>query len=230
MVNAPFPSVPIFVRFMARRFKLESMNSSGTKSSLSAVPIGSELCQKSKSPKWFPSRSAMTILNERKEKMKASESHKLLHEISPRQVFALDVLDKGGTQSDAAEAAGVDRTTVSRWIHYHPAFIAEGNRRKILRSIESQRQVELISSLALDGVEKAITDGDTDACLRWLKLVGVDNLRQTNSGLDNATKVIESRRLLLKSAPTPVEALFPDSRKTEDAISKILEDLGDARE
>ena len=49
-----------------------------------------------------------------------TDRYKSLHELNPSQVIALGALDSGGTHSQAAEAAGVDRRTVSRWGHELP--------------------------------------------------------------------------------------------------------------
>ena len=73
------------------------------------------------------------------ESMTESHRYKVLHELSPIQATALGLLDTGVSHAEAALAAGVDRTTVSRWATRHPAFIAELNRRKEERAEEGKR-------------------------------------------------------------------------------------------
>ena len=40
-----------------------------------------------------------------------TDRYKSLHELSPSQAIAVDVLDSGGTHAEAATAAEVNRTT-----------------------------------------------------------------------------------------------------------------------
>ena len=47
--------------------------------------------------------------------------------LTPAQIKALAVLSLGQSVSDAARAAGIDRTTVHRWLHFDPLFSAEYN-------------------------------------------------------------------------------------------------------
>ena len=47
------------------------------------------------------------------------------------QLNAVDALASGKNDKDVAEAVGAHRTTVTRWRLYHPAFIAELNRRRL---------------------------------------------------------------------------------------------------
>jgi hypothetical protein len=55
----------------------------------------------------------------------ATERHRALLTLDERQLAALDVLCAGGSHKAAAQAAGVDRVTVTRWNTRHPAFMAE---------------------------------------------------------------------------------------------------------
>ena len=51
-------------------------------------------------------------------------------EVNDRQSIAIDVLITGATHREAAEAAGVQRTTVTAWCNKNITFIAEWNRRR----------------------------------------------------------------------------------------------------
>lgn len=57
---------------------------------------------------------------------KTSQENETL--VSPNQQLAIDALLAGGTDSEAAEAAGVRRETVCRWRHSDADFIAALNR------------------------------------------------------------------------------------------------------
>ena len=51
-------------------------------------------------------------------------------EVSDRQSIAIDALVSGALQREAAEKAGVQRTTVTAWCNHHIAFKAERNQRR----------------------------------------------------------------------------------------------------
>jgi hypothetical protein len=124
----------------------------------------------------------------------ATDRYKSLHELSPAQTIALDVLDAGGSHTEAAGSSGVDRTTVSRWATKHPAFVAELNRRKRERAEESACQIADITSTALGSVGAAIQAGDASLAMQWLKQFGRDAIRAiaheptTPKGLLNNTE------------------------------------------
>lgn len=50
--------------------------------------------------------------------------------LSPQQQTAVDLLATGRTVTEAAEAVGVARQTVSEWLNQHRGFQAELNRRR----------------------------------------------------------------------------------------------------
>ena len=51
-------------------------------------------------------------------------------EVNDRQSIAIDALVSGATQQEAAEKAGVQRTTVTAWCNHNFPFIAERNQRR----------------------------------------------------------------------------------------------------
>lgn len=105
--------------------------------------------------------------------MTTTDRYSSLRELSPAQARALDVLDAGGTHSEAAEAASVHRVTVSKWTTRHPAFVAELTRRRLARFELVADRAEAVTLDALDLVAQAIANGDTSAALSWLKLAGL---------------------------------------------------------
>ncbi len=95
-----------------------------------------------------------------------------LLKLSPPQVLAVDVLDAGGSQVEAAEKAGVSRVTVSRWLHHHPAFVAELNRRQVERASRVAARSDELTFKAMEVVAQAVEQGDTSAAIQWLRLLG----------------------------------------------------------
>ena len=100
----------------------------------------------------------------------ATARYQSLLELNPSQVSAIEVLDGGGTHQEAAEAAGVNRVTVTRWARHHPAFVAELNRRKVERTENLATRTDTVTRAALEVVEQAVRAGDLSAALAWIRL------------------------------------------------------------
>ena len=94
--------------------------------------------------------------------------------LSPAQQKALLALLEGQTVTAAAQAAGVDRTTVHRWLRHskHRAFRAalEEGRRELRRAM-SARLLALLPKAA-DCLDAALAEGDSKAALALLKGLG----------------------------------------------------------
>ena len=92
--------------------------------------------------------------------------------LSPTQVKALDALLSGGTVSDAARTAGVDRSTVHRWLRDDYGFQAAHNqgRQDLLDAV--QNRLLLALSAAGHTLTRAIAQGDVKASLALLKGLG----------------------------------------------------------
>lgn len=98
--------------------------------------------------------------------------HQVLLRLDERQLAALDVLGAGGSHATAAEAAGVDRVTVTRWNTRHPAFIAERSARRLDRVREHNASVRSMVGRAVAVVTSRLDEGDLGAALAVLRLVG----------------------------------------------------------
>ncbi len=70
---------------------------------------------------------------------------------SPAQMGAIEALARGATVTNAAAAAGVDRTTVHRWLRDGPEFIAELNRTRLEMADGIRGELR---ALAADAVRK----------------------------------------------------------------------------
>ncbi len=83
--------------------------------------------------------------------------------LSPRQLAALEVRLVGGSQSDAAQRAGVDERTIRRWESHNYAYEAEWNRRLVKRNYESAEKIREIWDLATDNMIALLREGDRSA-------------------------------------------------------------------
>tara|TARA_Y100001947_G_scaffold11997_1_gene9141 strand:+ start:338 stop:817 length:480 start_codon:yes stop_codon:yes gene_type:complete len=97
-------------------------------------------------------------------------------EVSDRQSIAIDALVSGATQQEAAEKAGVQRTTVTGWCNKNIIFIAEWNRRRRQRLAAAGERLHEAISAALDAVAESIHHGDTATALTLIRIVGVEHL------------------------------------------------------
>ena len=97
-------------------------------------------------------------------------------EVSDRQSIAIDALIRGTTHREAAENAGVQRTTVTAWCNKNITFIAEWNRRRTQRLAAAGERLHEVTVAALDVLAESINAGDTASALAFIRLVGVDHL------------------------------------------------------
>ncbi len=154
----------------------------------------------------------------------ASDRYKLLLELSPGQGLALEVIDRGGTHAEAAEVAGVDRTTVSRWMSKHPAFIAERNRRRLDRFREHEERLGVIDRLAIGAIQGEIEDGNIEVAIMWFKARGLAQMTLESIGPTDPVEVINLRKSAL---PDPIFSFLNDRDGTNilKAIDAVWTDL-----
>jgi hypothetical protein len=108
-------------------------------------------------------------------------------ELPADQQVALQELGKGATITDAALAAGVDRRTVSRWIHHDPNFTAAYNAwcQELLDS--GLGRALAMTDSALNTIANAIQNGHVNASLQVVKQLGV--LRAAKPGSTDAGQI-----------------------------------------
>jgi hypothetical protein len=82
--------------------------------------------------------------------------------LSPAQHVALGALMTGQTITDAAQAAGVNRETVSRWLNHDAAFQAELGRQRAALHAAVDDRLRNLTSQALDTLENLLTVGSHD--------------------------------------------------------------------
>jgi hypothetical protein len=106
--------------------------------------------------------------------------------LSRSQLIVLDSLLGGATVTAASVTAGVDRSTVHRWLRVDWDFIAVMNgKRQELHDAAESRLLNLLD-LALDTIEKAVASGDTRASVALLRGAGLLSGRKPAVGSDNA--------------------------------------------
>ncbi len=97
-------------------------------------------------------------------------------EVSDRQSIAIDALVSGATQQEAAEKAGVQRTTVTEWCNHNIGFMAERNQRRRDRLEAAGEQLRETLCAALVHLGEKVREGDTGAAMAIVKTVGVGHL------------------------------------------------------
>ena len=97
-------------------------------------------------------------------------------EVTDRQSIAIDALVSGATQQEAAEKAGVQRTTVAEWCNHNIGFMAERNRRRRDRLEAAGEQLQETLCAALVHLGERVREGDTGAAMAIVKAVGVGHL------------------------------------------------------
>ncbi len=81
-----------------------------------------------------------------------------LRKLSIQQMNAIDMLVTGSSDKEVAEKVGVDRSTVTRWRNYHPAFIAELNAQREAVWGAAKEKLRSLMPDAVDVVSEAIRD------------------------------------------------------------------------
>jgi transposase-like protein len=92
---------------------------------------------------------------------------------SEPQKVALEALVGGFTVAAAARAAGVHRGTVRRWIKGKEEFSRLLEQEQDLQQMEQEIQNQLLVNKAIDALASAVNDGDLDASIAVLEVMGV---------------------------------------------------------
>ena len=137
-----------------------------------------------------------------------------------RQELALSVLLTGGSDAEAAKAAGCRRETVCRWRHGDPVFIAAYNRRRqeLWRSSE-------------DGLRSLLPDA-IDAVRDCLKATSPTTRLRAASLLLRTIAITDSERSSLAppvTAPTDADAVelgWEKQAQLEDERRAFVANLG----
>ena len=108
--------------------------------------------------------------------------------LTSTQEKAIQAMLSGETVTAAAKTAGVNRTTVHRWLN-DPDFLAALNSyRSELRDTQHHRLARLASN-AIDVVEQALEDADLRAALALLRGIGLLSGQVPPTGPTNADQI-----------------------------------------
>jgi hypothetical protein len=92
--------------------------------------------------------------------------------LSPPQQKALNTLASGQTISASAEAAGVSRLTVYRWLKTDPDFVALYNAWREEAVMAARTRLLSLTDVAVTAVADAMGKGDAKIALAVLKATG----------------------------------------------------------
>lgn len=107
------------------------------------------------------------------ERRKPTNSDARRRELTPQQAAAADLLASGRTVTDAAEAVGVARQTVSEWLNRSNTFQAEvGRRRGEVWDCAVDRLRGLLPK-ALDLIERELQGNSLTAAMAVLRAAGL---------------------------------------------------------
>ena len=90
-------------------------------------------------------------------------------ELSQAQFQALSALGSGSTITDSARVAGVDRTTIHRWLREDVHFQAAWNRLRAETRSEVAVRLNHLAGTALDSVQGSLEAGDARAELHRME-------------------------------------------------------------
>ncbi len=117
-----------------------------------------------------------------------------------QQDIVIEGLVTGSSVSAAAEAAGVDRTTVYRWRRNDCAYQARLNRRRLELQDEIAVRLAACAGRAVENLRRAVDNGDLKASVIVLKAVGALDRAQCSEGDDNAELLRARQDLAAKTA------------------------------
>lgn len=127
-------------------------------------------------------------------------------QLSNSQFLAMDILLTGGSHREAAEAAGVARTTVTEWVNHRDLFRSELERRRYERVEEVNDRVYSLVTRSLGVVEEYLDSGDLRAALGLLRLVPKAALHRPPT-LPPTTGQHEDIRAIFRARINQLEAL-----------------------
>lgn len=141
-----------------------------------------------------------------------------LTKLSPKQCAALTALAGSATHAEAAEAAGVARETVTRWLNHHPQFqAAHGTLRNAIDTAAHDR-LRTLRTKALDALHTVLDRPDVapSDVVAVARLIGLDT-PSSSTPAPTAVEILDRARELTRfHCPPP-----PRGRDTHDIISDL---------
>ncbi len=117
------------------------------------------------------------------QEMDAETAAKAVPGVSPNQLIALECLLAGQSMIDSAMAAGVDRSTLHRWLRHDFNFQAGLNRGRRDLQENFMHRLDRLNIDAAACVGRAVHEGDVKTALEVLKRLGT--LTKTAVGSDD---------------------------------------------
>lgn len=102
--------------------------------------------------------------------------------LTPQQETAIASLLTGATLAKAAEAAGVDRTTLWRWLKTDAAFVAEHNRARKEQRDAAQLEVRSLASQAVSTIRELMTNPLAPSAIRLKAALAVLDASKADEG------------------------------------------------
>ena len=127
--------------------------------------------------------------------------------LSDAKLIAIDTLLTGATHREAADAAGVARTTVTEWVNHRSEFCRELERRRWQRAEQVNDRVGALTTRSLDVVEEHLAAGDLRAALGVLRLLPREALHRaptpppTAEQRDDVGAMLRARLAQLETLP-----------------------------
>lgn len=129
------------------------------------------------------------------------------------QIEALSALLSGETIKTAAEVAGVDRSTVHRWLRDDWHFQAARNRGIEAIQTATITGLQSLAQSALEAVQKSIHDGDQQTAINVLKGLGLLSGHQIVSRSGDPEVLREESEVCRREAESSLKirgwSLFP---------------------
>lgn len=113
--------------------------------------------------------------------------------LEPRKARVMAHLLLGATATRAAEAEGVSRRTVFRWLKEDPIFQAEYNRRRAELAQATDSTLAMLAESSTFCVAQALYNGDARVALAVLKGLGYLNGRRAPLGEDDPQRLLAQR-------------------------------------
>ncbi|NMC31568.1 MAG: helix-turn-helix domain-containing protein [Veillonellaceae bacterium] len=113
-----------------------------------------------------------TVCNDLRQKISLAPP---LIDIAAQKQQALQRLLEGNSVTKTAEAVGIDRSTLHRWLR-EPRFIAERNRLAKEARDACQERLRHLATQAVEVVAQAVEAGNLKAALNIIKIVGLGNV------------------------------------------------------
>jgi hypothetical protein len=110
--------------------------------------------------------------------------------LSIEQLTAIDVLVMGKPDTEAAEAAGVTRPTVTDWRNHHPVFMATLHERRASLWAEAHDRLRALVGRAIENLETAVQEGKVSVSIEVLKICGLYGIIGAPSGPTNPDAII----------------------------------------